>query len=739
MRAPANTPSQLRGNFPDAPKTKEEQEEQLLHQRYKELCTSARAATRSKKEKAKIEEAFQIALESHKGIRRRSGELFMHHLLNVAHIVAEEIGLGSTSIICALLHDVVEDTEFPIEEIEKRLGSKVAKIIKGLTKLSQDKFEWGTSKQAENLRKLLLTFSEDMRIILIKLADRLDNMRSLDSMPRQKQLKIAAETKYLYVPLAHRLGLNQIKTELEDLYLKYTHTDSYYDIVQKLHITKEERELFMQDFAKPIHRTLRKKGFKFKLKKRTKSIFSIWSKMQNKNVPFEQIYDLIALRIILKGDTDDEKALCWQAYSAITDIYKPNPDRLRDWISRPKSNGYESLHITLMSHTGQWVEVQIRTQRMDEIAERGYAAHWNYKEQIASTQISTLDNWLNEVRNLLHQDKTSAIKFIDEFKFALYSDEIYVYTPKGSLRILPQGASVLDFAFSIHTEMGLHCASAKVNHLPASIDQRLKNGDQVEIIPSSQLQANDHWLDFVVSSKARRNIQQALKEQQHIAERDGRDLLQTQLKKKKITLNTKILEQIRELCHENTIDEVYYKIGKQIKSPEKVVKELVDTICMTTNQETEAPPGKPFIIKKEEENNTYTLSKCCTPIPGDEVFGLHSASKKIKIHRSECPNALTLLTHHGHHSIKARWDFQEKASLARLLIKGHQQMNLANLMGIIAQGHRVKILSATFDANEASSKGKLMISLYNAKQLNELMQNIKNIEGVTSIKRLPAG
>jgi len=520
------------------------EERNEILKRYRRLLRQAKPILKSGDTKL-IKKAFTISLEAHKDMRRKSGEPYIYHPLEVALICVEEIGLGTTSIISALLHDVVEDTDLELEDIERDFGYKVMTIIDGLTKIS-GVFEYGSSQQAENFRKMLLTLSDDVRVILIKLADRLNNMRTLGSMPRNKQLKIASETMYLYAPLAHRLGLYAIKSELEDLFLKYTDTESYQDIVHKINESKSYRNKFIKSFIQPVEDELIRQGFRFTIKGRPKSVYSIFNKMKTQGIPFEEVFDLFAVRIILDSELDNEKADCWQAYSIVTDFYRPNPNRLRDWISTPRSNGYESLHTTVMSTTGQWVEVQIRTGRMNDIAERGYAAHWKYKEKDASGKSGPgLDEWINQVRSMLESNDGSAIEFMDDFRGNLFNDEVFVFTPKGDLKVLPTGASALDFAFEIHTMVGAKCIGAKVNQRLVPISYKLKNGDQVEILTSSKQKPTEDWLHQVVTSRAKAKIKDALREEKKSAILDGREIVQRKLKSMKLDFTSEVIEQLR--------------------------------------------------------------------------------------------------------------------------------------------------------------------------------------------------
>lgn len=629
-----------------------------------------------------IKRAFHTAAEAHKEMRRKSGEPYIYHPIAVAQIVVEEIGLGTTSIISALLHDVVEDTDMTISQIERMYGKKVATIIDGLTKIS-GKFEYGSSQQAENFRKMLLTLSDDVRVILIKLADRLHNMRTLDSMPRHKQLKIASETIYIYAPLAHRLGLYAIKSELEDLYLKYAEPEAYRSIAMKLRETKLARDRFISRFMEPIVKDLEESGLRYIIKGRPKSIYSIWNKMRKQNKPFEEVYDLFAIRIILDSPSEyeKEKALCWQAYSIVTDHYKPNPDRLKDWISTPRANGYQSLHSTVMSKSGQWVEVQIRTTRMDEIAEKGYAAHWKYKGNDTKVK-GNIDVWINRVRETLengHGDKTAAIEFLDEFRNNLFSEEVFVFTPKGELKVLPRGATALDFAFDIHTEIGAKCMAAKVGGTLVPISYILNNGDQIEIITSNKQKPNEDWLRIVTTSKARGRIKEYLKEENRRYETDGRQMVEKKLKILGIESNAETFNQLRAFFDCKTPVDFFYRIGKgyihidelkkykrhrDLRDKKKEEEEIFVPKTESDGKELgkylknlhgNQKDGDTLLIGEDMDKIDYRLAVCCNPISGDDVFGFVTINEGIKIHRTTCPNAAELMSKHGNRVIKAKW------------------------------------------------------------------------------------
>ncbi|RZK01811.1 MAG: bifunctional (p)ppGpp synthetase/guanosine-3',5'-bis(diphosphate) 3'-pyrophosphohydrolase, partial [Flavobacterium sp.] len=625
-----------------------EAEKQEILKRYRALLRASKS-TLQKGDKKEIRKAFDMALESHKDMRRKSGEPYIYHPIAVAQIAAEEIGLGTTSIVCALLHDVVEDTDITLEDIEREFGKKTAKIIDGLTKIS-GVFDTNSSLQAENFRKMLLTLADDVRVILIKLADRLHNMRTMDFMPRHKQLKIASETIYLYAPLAHRLGLYAIKSELEDLSMKYLEPETYKFIAKKLNEKKAERNMFIKKFVEPIDEIVHEQGLVADVYGRPKSIHSIWNKMKKKNIPFEEVYDLFAIRIILDSAYENEKADCWKAYSIVTDLYRPNPDRLRDWVSSPKGNGYESLHTTVMGPRGQWVEVQIRTQRMNEIAEKGFAAHWKYKE---SSNDNGLDQWIQKVREMLNNPEANALDFLDDFKMNLFSDEIFIFTPKGALIQLPLGATALDFAFEIHTDVGATCIGAKVNHKLVPISYKLQNGDQVEIITSSKQTPKEDWLNVVVTAKAKSKIKSSLKEEKRKIAEAGKEILERKLKSLKITYNTDNLQKIsyffklpstQELFVNVALGKIELKDIKEYLSSEKEVEtrgpERPENLTVDmVKTKMKGSENDILLIGEDLQKIDYTLAACCNPIPGDDVFGFVTVSEGIKIHRTNCPNA----------------------------------------------------------------------------------------------------
>lgn len=728
-----------------------EQEKKEIIGRYRKLLRKAKPILNEGDAKL-IKKAFTLSLEAHKDMRRKSGEPFIFHPLAVAEICVEEIGLGTTSIIAALMHDVVEDTDIELVDIERMFGKKIAKIVDGLTKI-RGVFEYGTSQQAENFRKMLFTLSEDVRVILIKLADRLHNMRTLESMPRNKQLKVASETIYLYAPLAHRLGLNAIKTELEDLYLRFTDRPIYNSIAKKIDATKAVRNKFIKQFMVPINDELEKLKINYEIKGRPKSIYSIWNKMRRQNIPFEEVYDLFAIRIILDTQLEQEKALCWQVYSVVTDYYTPNPDRLRDWISTPKGNGYESLHTTVMAKNGQWVEVQIRTKRMDEIAEKGYAAHWKYKDS-ASTAESNLEKWLARVRELLEQNNHSALDFVDDFRGNLFSEEVFVFTPKGELKTLPYGATALDFAFDIHTQIGSKCIGAKVNNKLVPINYVLKNGDQIEILTSQKQKPHEDWLRFVVSSKAKSRIKDELKEDKKKAVEEGKEILQRKLRQLKEELSQALLEQLRDYFKSSSNFELYYRVGAgfitsaDIKkfvenkpaSPIKARPNLQVSDAKAIEQEITNSKGRYddiLLIGEDMDVVDYKLAKCCTPIPGDDVFGFVTVSEGIKIHRTNCPNSPELLSHHGNRVVKAKWTSQhEVAFLTGIKIRGTDRVGLINdVSKVISDELKVNMSSMSIHTDSGIFEGEIMVYVNDTRHLEQLINKMKEVEGVVKVSR----
>jgi GTP diphosphokinase / guanosine-3',5'-bis(diphosphate) 3'-diphosphatase len=727
-----------------------EEEKKEIISRYRKLLRNAKPILKEGDAKL-IKRAFTISMEAHKDMRRKSGEPYIFHPLSVAEICVEEIGLGTTSIIAALLHDVVEDTDIQLKDLERIFGKKIAKIIDGLTKI-KGVFEYGTSAQAENFRKMLFTLSEDVRVILIKLADRLHNMRTLDSMPRNKQLRVSSETIYLYAPLAHRLGLNAIKTELEDLYLRFTDYPIYHEIANKIDETRASRNKFIKQFVQPLKEEMDELKVEYEIKSRPKSIFSIYNKMRKQSIPFEEVYDLFAVRIIVDTPIEQEKSYCWQVYSIVTDYYTPNPDRLRDWISTPKGNGYESLHTTVMAKNGQWVEVQIRTRRMDEIAEKGYAAHWKYKDN-ASSHESNLEKWLVKVRELLEKQDLTALEFVDDFRGNLFNEEVFVFTPKGELKTLPTGATALDFAFDIHTDIGAKCIGAKVNQKLVSINHILKNGDQIEILTSSKQKPNEDWLRMVISPKAKSKIKELLKEDKRNASDEGKEILMRKAKQLKIDLNSQVNEQMRAYFNVNSQFELHYSVGKGLITVNdlKKFKEFKPSSPLKSKPHSGVNDAKAIeqeiklkgsyedtlLIGEDMDTVEYKLAKCCTPIPGDDVFGFVTVNEGIKIHRTTCNNATELLANHGNRVLKAKWTSQhEVAFLTGLKVIGTDRVGLINdVSKVISEELKVNMSSLSFKTDQGIFSGEIMLYVNDTRHLEMLIEKLGNVEGVVKVTR----
>lgn len=737
-----------------------EAEKKEITKRYRRILKSAKEFLKEGDTKI-IRKALSISMEAHKEMRRKSGEPYIYHPLEVALICVEEIGLGPTSIVCALLHDVVEDTDITLKEINADFGPKVTQIIDGLTKIAEN-FEQTQSAQAENFRKMLLTLSQDVRVILIKLADRLHNMRTLGSMARNSQLKIAHETIYIYAPLAHRLGLYQIKSELEDLYLKTTEPEIYKDISSKLNSSKASRKRLIDSFMRPISKRLRAAGLDFYIKGRPKHIYSIWKKLTKQNVAFENIYDLFAIRIILKGvspnEKEKEKASCWQAYSIVTDEYKPNPDRLKDWISTPRANGYESLHTTVMSNSGVWVEVQIRSERMDEIAEKGYAAHWKYKGADTSLD-KPLDMWLNQVRDTLAAKDNSAIEFLEDFQSNLFNEEVFVFTPKGDLKVLRKGATVLDFAFDIHTEIGRKCTAGKVNSHLVPISQVLQNGDQVEILTTKNQKPSEDWLRFVVTSKAKARIKDLLKEGNKGYVTDGKEIITKKLKHLGLESSLEVFNQLRAYFNKKDYNELFYFFGKGYILPDEIKKFKQEKDAIINRQKKIVIDEKAFKdakafekeIKKVKGNDTlligddmqqidFTLARCCNPIPGDDVFGFLTINEGIKIHRNLCPNAQQLLSNYGNRVIKARWASQiEKSYLVTINLAGIDRVGMIqDISKVISSELHINMRGLSVETYDGIFEGKIKVYVFDTVHLDVLMNKLSEIDGMNSVLRANA-
>ncbi|MEY3416946.1 MAG: hypothetical protein RL711_608 [Bacteroidota bacterium] len=729
-----------------------EKENKEILNRYRKLLHVAKPFLKDNDAKI-IKKAFNTSAEAHKDMRRKSGEPYIYHPIAVAQIVVEEIGLGTTAIVAALLHDVVEDTELEISDIERDFGLKVANIIDGLTKISGAS-EHGSSQQAENFKKMILTLSDDVRVILIKLADRLHNMRTLESMPRDKQLKIASETIFLYAPLAHRLGLNAIKSELEDLYLKYSNPSVYKSIQHKMQQSKIAREKFIKDFIAPVEVELLKSGLDFTIKGRMKSIYSIWNKMKNTDIPFEQVYDLFAIRIILNTPVENEKSACWQAYSIVTDFYKPNPDRLRDWISTSRSNGYESLHSTVMSNTGQWVEVQVRTKRMDDIAEKGYAAHWKYKEQDGATvnTESGLEQWIGKVREMLEKSDANALEFLEDFRGNLFNEEVYFFTPKGDLKMLPTGATALDFAFEIHTQLGKTCIGAKVNHKIVPINYVLNNGDQVEILNSSKQKPSEEWLKFAFCAKSKAKIKDYLKNDRRQIAIEGKVTLLRFLQNIDIVLNPEIEMRLLTYFNEHSLVDICVKVARNQIVESEILRFKTEYLQLLEQRNNTIIDAKTFkeelkkirgvgsdtlVIGDDVDKIDYSLSTCCKPIPGDDVVGFVTIAEGIKIHRTICPNAIESMSNYGTRIIKAKWNAQSQLSfLAGIKLEGTDRKGLmSDTMRVISDELNMNIRSIKMNSEEGTFGGDIMVYVHDTDELALLITKLKDIQGVMKVSR----
>ena len=723
-----------------------------IEQERKDILNAFRGLLRAYKDRNRedtklIRKAFDVALEAHKEMRRKSGEPYIYHPIAVARICADDMGLGTTAIICALLHDTVEDTHITLDDIEDLFGSKIRLIIDGLTKIPEV-FDENASVQAENFRKMILTISDDIRVVLIKLADRLHNMRTLDGMLYQKQVKISSETKFLYAPLAHRLGLYSVKSELEDLALKYTDPSIYKEIQDKLKSSKAARNRFIRKFTKPIRDQLLNEGYVFKIKVRTKSISSIYRKMQIKGIPFEEVYDVFAIRIIVDTPLELEKPDSWRIYSIVTDFYQPSPDRLRDWISTPRANGYESLHTTVMSPTGKWIEVQIRSKRMDEIAEKGFAAHYRYKE--SKTKESKFDRWISEIRDLLENSDLNAIDFIDEFKLNLFSDEIYIFTPKGDLRVLPIGATTLDFAYDIHTDIGDSCIGAKVNNRLVPLSHQLDSGDQVEIITSSKQKPNEEWIRFVVTARAKQKIKSSLNDERKRIAMDGREILERKFKQHNIRYTSGNLSVLEKFYKMPSATELYFRIAKgkidltKIREVEnkngvlKLGKKINRNRIKKTSLSSNMNRAKDVVLIGDDYMDIdYSLAICCNPIPGDSVFGFTTINDGIKIHRHSCSNAEHLQSKMAYRCIKATWKNSDlKENLADITVYGIDCLGLVNrLTEIISNQHDVNMKSISFDTNDGIFEGKIKVLVFDTEHLNQLMIKFEQVQGVQRVER----
>ena len=729
-----------------------EKENKAIAQEYKELLRIS-YQTLTDSDKKLIRKAFDVAVDAHKDQRRKSGEAYIFHPIAVAKIVASEIGLGATSIAAALLHDVVEDTPITVEDIERLFNPKVAQMVEGLTKISLVQKDLNASIQAENFRKMILTLNDDVRVILIKLADRLHNMQTMESMREDKQTKIASETLYIYAPLAHRLGLYNIKTKLEDLGLKYTEPAVYNDILSKIKETKEEQDAYIKDISDVLKKSMDDEGVEYAIKGRPKSIYSIRRKMKAQGVSFDEVYDKFALRIVYKSNPHDEKFLAWKIYSIVTDHYRPSPSRLRDWISSPKSTGYEALHITVMGPKGRWVEIQVRSERMDEIAEKGYAAHYKYKN--GATEESGLDVWLNLLREALENAETNAVDFVEDFKMNLYSKEIFVFTPKGDIKSLPKGATSLDFAFGIHSEIGIRTRGTRVNGKLVPLNYELKSGDQIEVITSPNQKPTTHWLDYVTTARAKTKIKYVLNEDTKKIGEEGKELLTRKLKHLKITLNEKTVNELVNFFKLKTSLDLFYRVGigaienQQLKDyAAQKSNTFISFFKNKIKRNTAAPVeeiNKPIISSnydmlvfgKEHDKLDYKFSPCCSPIPGDDVFGFVTVNEGIKIHKSDCPNAIGLQSNYAYRIMAAKWiDSTQEEFKAIIKITGMDSLGLTNqLTKVISNNMHVNIQSISLSTDAGIFHGQVTVVVQNNTILKKLIANIRKIEGVEKVSR----
>lgn len=727
-----------------------EEEKKELAKQYKQLLKiSYRTLTAA--DKKLIRSAFDVAVDAHQGQRRKSGEAYVFHPIAVAKIVASEIGLDATSIAAALLHDVVEDTSYTLEDIDRIFGTTVTKIVDGLTKISSMSVGHDVSMQAENFRKMLLTLNEDIRVIIIKIADRFHNMQTMGSMPPDKQQKIASETLYIYAPLAHRIGLYNIKTQLEDLGLKYTEPEIFQDIQSKIKESKQEQDAYINSFSKVLKDSMDTENLEYDIKGRPKSIFSIRRKMMAQNVSFDEVYDKFAVRIIYKSSRENEKFLAWKIYSIVTDHFRPNPIRLRDWISSPKSTGYEALHITVMGPKGRWVEVQIRSERMNEIAEKGFAAHYKYKNREKDDQ--ALELWLNKLQDTLENSEINAVDFVEQFKLNLYSKEIFVFTPKGDLYSLPKSATALDFAFHIHSEVGTHTRGTKVNGKLVPLSHVLKSGDQVEVITSEKSKPTPNWLDYASTGRARSKIKASLNDAKKQMAEDGKEILTRKLKSLKIGLDEKTVNQLVVYFKLKTSLDLYYRVGAGIIENQQ----LKDFAASRSNafvaffKNRIRKPNVPedvhkeeitekydqLVFGKEEESLDYKMANCCNPIPGDTVFGFVTVNEGLKVHKTNCPNALQLQSNYSYRIMKAKWiDSTQKDFKANLIITGIDTIGLVNAVTkVVSSNLHIDMKSVHFDSDDGVFTGKIVVVVKNKDILNNLVENIKKINGIDKVTR----
>ena len=732
----------------------DEEEKKVIVREYRALLRALRQRIK-KGDKTRLRQAFEMAVEAHRHMRRKSGEPYILHPLAVARIAVEEIGLGVTSAICALLHDTVEDTEISLDDIEREFTKPIAKIIDGLTKISNVvDIKGDTTLQAENFRKILLTLVEDPRVILIKLADRLHNMRTLESMNREKQLKIASETTYIYSPLAHRLGLYEIKSEMEDLAMKYTQPEIYTEIARSLKETRRDRSRYINEFIKPIRDLLSAQGLDFEIYGRPKSIHSIYNKMRTKHVSFDEVYDLFAIRIILNSQLEKEKDDCWKAYSVVTNIYHPSTERLRDWISVPKGNGYEALHTTVMGPGGRWVEVQIRSARMNEIAEKGLAAHWKYKEGNDSPQESKLDAFLMHLSEILSNPDTDTIDFLQDFKLDLFTEEIYIYTPKGDMRVLPKGATALDFAFDIHTELGMKCIGAKVNYKLVPLSHKINSGDQVEVITSSKQKPSEEWLQFLVTAKAKSRIKSYFKEQRRKVAEQGKGILENKLAQMSVPMSHFNLNELCAHFKRITQFDLFYAVavgaidlkelaqfakqGERLLQPAREQKGDMGLVTADADKKSLPGKGEVVIFGDSSDKILYKLAHCCQPIPGDNVFGFISSGEGLTIHRTDCPNAARLLANYGHRIIKTKWAKNKEISfLTGVRIVGLDDVGvIQKITNVISGDLKINMRSLSIDSNDGIFEGNFTVYVHDRDELDRLCNSLAALDGISKVERL---
>ena len=749
--------------------TQEEKDDQIINEAFEKLLNDY-IASRHRKKVDLITKAFNFARQAHKGVRRLSGEPYIMHPIAVAQIACSEVGLGSTSICAALLHDVVEDTDYTVEDIENIFGAKIAQIVDGLTKISGGIFGEQASAQAENFKKLLLTMSDDIRVIIIKICDRLHNMRTLESQPANKQYKIAGETLYIYAPLANRLGLNKIKTELENLSFRFEHPDEYASIESKLKQTSDARDELFSQFTTPIEDALKQMGIKYEIKERVKTPYSIWNKMQNKHVSFEEIYDILAVRIIFTPNNREEEVNeCFKIYVAISKIYKSHPDRLRDWLSQPKANGYQALHVTLMSKQGQWIEVQIRSDRMDEIAEQGFAAHWKYKDGVGEEYTedeNELNEWLRTIKEILDDPQPDAMDFLDTIKLNLFASEIFVFTPKGEIRTMPAGCTALDFAFSIHTFLGSHCIGAKVNHKLVPLSYKLQSGDQVEILTSKSQHVNAGWINFVSTAKAKAKIQAILRRDNRETQREGEEILNAFLKKNGFEPTTVLADKLAEFHEYSGRNEFFQGLGEKIVLlSEKDIDELngknkdedsgrgwrkyIPFVGSDKKKKEEAPKQELFVVpdkfnrKKpiyisEENIKQYKFMGCCHPIPGDDALGYINNKNQIEIHKRACPVAAKLKTSYGNRILDIKWDMHRKLYFdATIRISGIDRLGMLNeITQVISSQMNVNIHKILITCEEGIFEGSIEMRVHDRANVRAIMNNLKKIQDLKEISEI---